>query len=290
MRTEKEMIDLIMDYANNNDNVKVVAMNGSRVNQKIKKDIFQDYDIVYLVENFSEFVKDLSFVDYFGDRLIMQTPDIMDNEDYIANKRIAFLMQFSDGNRIDLTIRDISDIENYIKEDSLTKFLLDKSNYVKQIVNPTDKDYLIKKPNKTEFFNSCNEFWWVSPYVAKGLWREEILYANYHIDRCLRKELLKMLEWKIGIQNNFNVCVGKCDKYIKNYLSEEDFNNLMKTYSLENYDKSWNALFTLCDLFEKTAKYVALNLGFFYNQEEAYKVKEFLVHIKNLSKNADRIY
>lgn len=290
MRTEKEMINLIIDYANNNDNVKVVAMNGSRVNQKIKKDIFQDYDIVYLVENFSEFVKDLSFVDYFGDRLIMQIPDVMDNEDYIANKRIAFLMQFSDGNRIDLTIRDISDIENYIKEDSLTKILLDKNNYVRQIVNPTDKDYLIKRPNKIEFFNCCNEFWWVSPYVAKGLWREEILYANYHIDRCLRKELLKMLEWKIGVENNFNVCVGKCDKYIKNYLSDEDFNNLMKTYSLENYDKSWSALFILCDLFEKTAKYVDLNLGFSYNQEESYKVKEFLLHIKNLSKNANKIY
>ena len=41
MRTEKEMINLIIDYANNNDNVKVVAMNGSRVNQKLKKIYFK---------------------------------------------------------------------------------------------------------------------------------------------------------------------------------------------------------------------------------------------------------
>lgn len=49
MRTEQEMLDLIITFAKQDHRIRGVLMNGSRVNPNIKKDIFQDYDIVYLV-------------------------------------------------------------------------------------------------------------------------------------------------------------------------------------------------------------------------------------------------
>ena len=49
MRSEKDMIDLIIGVARANDRIRAVYMNGSRANPNIKKDIFQDYDIVYVV-------------------------------------------------------------------------------------------------------------------------------------------------------------------------------------------------------------------------------------------------
>lgn len=34
------------------------------------------------------------------------------------------------------------------------------------------KNLVMKK-----YFSECNNFWWVAPYCAKGLWRKEILYS-----------------------------------------------------------------------------------------------------------------
>lgn len=49
MRTEQEMFNLILSIAENDERIRAVVMNGSRANPNVVKDIFQDYDIVYVV-------------------------------------------------------------------------------------------------------------------------------------------------------------------------------------------------------------------------------------------------
>ena len=56
MRTETEMLDLILQIAKKLQ-VDAEALSGSRTNQKIQTDEFQDYDVVYLVENFEELIQ-----------------------------------------------------------------------------------------------------------------------------------------------------------------------------------------------------------------------------------------
>jgi len=48
--------------------------------------------------------------------------------------------------------------------------------------------------------------------VAKGLWREELLYVQDMMNFCVRKQLEKVLSWKIGIKTDFSVSVGKICK------------------------------------------------------------------------------
>ena len=57
MRNEQEMYQLFLDIANNDDRILAVYMNGSRTNKNAPKDIFQDYDIVYVVEKSCRFHK-----------------------------------------------------------------------------------------------------------------------------------------------------------------------------------------------------------------------------------------
>jgi aminoglycoside 6-adenylyltransferase len=52
-------------------------MNGSRLNTKVPKDDFQDYDIVYAVKDKQDFIKEPSWVDVFGERIIKQEPEGM---------------------------------------------------------------------------------------------------------------------------------------------------------------------------------------------------------------------
>jgi aminoglycoside 6-adenylyltransferase len=104
MRTEQEMYDLILEVAKKDDRIRAVYMNGSRTNPTVKKDIFQDYDIVYLVKETESFLKEEHWIDVFGEGLIIQKPDEMDQllgKECHFDRCYGYLMQFTDGNRIE---------------------------------------------------------------------------------------------------------------------------------------------------------------------------------------------
>lgn len=58
MRTEQEMMNLLIDSAANDDRIRLVTMEGSRTNRNISRDDFQDYDISYFVTEMVSFKAD----------------------------------------------------------------------------------------------------------------------------------------------------------------------------------------------------------------------------------------
>lgn len=71
MRTETEMLDVILQIAKTLQ-VEAVALSGSRTGTKAPKDEFQDYDVVYIVDDFDNLTSDLSWLNQFGKRIIEQ--------------------------------------------------------------------------------------------------------------------------------------------------------------------------------------------------------------------------
>ena len=69
MRTEPEMLDLILQTAKTLK-VEAVALSGSRTNDQVQKDEFQDYDVIFVVDDLDNLTSDLSWLDQFGNRLI----------------------------------------------------------------------------------------------------------------------------------------------------------------------------------------------------------------------------
>ena len=58
MRTEREMMDLILSTAREDGRIRAVCLEGSRVNPNAPRDIFQDYDVVYVVKETASFQAD----------------------------------------------------------------------------------------------------------------------------------------------------------------------------------------------------------------------------------------
>ena len=77
MRTEKEILDMILTYAQEHDEIKAVGMEGSRIHPKIKKDSLQDFDITYIVTDMNTFINDEEWLDTFGKRIFIQKPEGM---------------------------------------------------------------------------------------------------------------------------------------------------------------------------------------------------------------------
>ncbi|HHU19245.1 MAG TPA: aminoglycoside 6-adenylyltransferase [Bacilli bacterium] len=288
MRKEQEMFDLILAVAEKDKRVRAVGLNGSRTNPNAPKDIFQDYDIVYLVTEIESFLEQPNWVDVFGEQIIMQTPEDMSLFPPELGNRYSYLMLFTDGNRIDLTLIPIKDQIEYIKEDKLTKILLDKDQSLPMISSPTDQDYWVKKPTDQQYLDCCNEFWWITTYIAKGLWRGELLYALDHLNRYCRPMLYKMLEWQVGIEKNFSVSVGKSEKYLANYLEREQWERVLTTFPEASYESVWRALFEMVGLFRDTAASVAECLEFDYPVGWDQRVSAYLNKVKALPKNATK--
>ncbi|SES12519.1 aminoglycoside 6-adenylyltransferase [Psychrobacillus sp. OK032] len=283
MRTEEQVMELVLKVAEQDTRIRAVGLNGSRTNPNVPKDIFQDYDIAYLVTEIDSFINDPNWVDIFGERIIMQTPENMSMFPPELGERFSYLMLFTDGNRIDLTLIPIEEKDEYCKEDKLTIILMDKDNPLPEIPAPTDSDYWVRRPSADFFADCCNEFWWVSTYVAKGLWRKEILYAAEHLNNIIRPMLFKMLEWRVGIETDYSVSIGKSGKYLENYLSKQNWQKLLSTYPIGSYESIWKALFVMCDLFRSTAIFVAGNLDFNYPYEEDQKVNAYLKRVERLT-------
>lgn len=62
MRSETEMYDLILGVAQGDERIRAVYMNGSRTNPNVPRDMFQDFDVVYVVTEIASFVKDEKWV------------------------------------------------------------------------------------------------------------------------------------------------------------------------------------------------------------------------------------
>jgi aminoglycoside 6-adenylyltransferase len=289
VRSEQEMLELIVNTAQNDDRIRAVIMNGSRANPNARRDIFQDFDIVYLVTDVASFRDDPSWINRFGEIMILQMPEAMQDPPPNNDGGFAYLMQFTDGNRIDLGLFPLAKLHE-LKGDSLSRLLLDKDGIFEPFAPPSESDYLPRPPTAKAFEDCCNEFWWVCPYVAKGLWREEIVYAKCMLDQVVREQLEKMLAWYVGVQTGFLGNPGKFGKYLDRYLEPELWDMLQKTYADAGYDNTWDALFAMCALFRLIATRVAEHFGFDYLQGDDDRVSAHLEHVRLLPKDATEMY
>jgi aminoglycoside 6-adenylyltransferase len=293
MRTEQEMMNTIMNIAQNDDRIRAVYMNGSRINPHVPKDIFQDYDIVYVVTETLPFIKDKKWLNLFGDVLLMQEPD---KNDHSQNSAIAspcsygYLMLFTDGTRIDLHIEKKEYMQEHYGHEKLTLPLLDKDHILSPIPSPTDTDYHVEKPTEFMFTECCNDFWWNLQNVAKGIWRDELPYAKGMFECVVRSRLDEMVSWWIGSQHNFEISVGKMGKYFKKHLPKEYWEIYKKSYEDDNYDNFWNSIFVTCELFRCLGKDVARKLLFTYHIAEDRNMMSYLTHVRYLPSDAENIY
>ncbi len=278
MRSEKEMFELILNIAEKDSRIRAVYMNGSRTNSNAPKDVYQDYDIVYVVNELETFIADKNWIDVFGERLILQMPETMRYPS--GEGHFNWMMLFTDGNRLDLTLIPVQKPE-LIKEDSLTIALMDKDGILPPFPKASDVDYITKRPSELFYLSCCNNFWWCLQNVAKGIARNELPYAMMMYHKIVQQELHDMIAWYIGTTTNFTVSAGKMGKYFKHFLPAEIYELYLRTYSDSDNNNLWDALFIACDIFGSLALQVAEDCGYHYNKNEEENMRLYLNNVRN---------
>lgn len=258
------MLSLLIKIAKNLK-VKAVALSGSRTDTKAPKDEFQDYDVVYVVDDFDNLTSDLSWLDYFGKRIIEQ--------EVVLDHRRLYLMLFEDGNRIDLTLCLKDHIQEWVDSEAGFTVLEDPEHLFEPYSQNLER-YWTSPASAIDFEKACNEFWWVSAYVVKGICRKQVIYATDHLYGICQQEFLKILAWQVASDRG-KVDIGKNYKYLFQYLpaeKEKEFSNLLDFSSIEKLSQS---LFATMEFFHREAQYLAKKLGFDYDMEVAEKMIEY---------------
>ncbi|MFH5182080.1 aminoglycoside 6-adenylyltransferase [Paenibacillus sp. TAB 01] len=265
MRSEQEMMSMLIGFAENDSRIRLVTLEGSRTNKHIPRDPFQDFDISYFVTDMNSFKENDDWLHIFGKRAMMQKPEAMELFPPELGNWFSYIILFEDGNKLDLTLIPMDEVQSYFAQsDGLVKVLLDKDTLVTTEIVATDRNYWIQKPTARQFDDCCNEFWNVSTYVVKGLARNEILFAIDHLNGIARPNLLRMMTWQIGSERGYTFSVGKNYKFINHYLPKKDWEALLSTFAQHGCQEMWQSLFTCYELFRKYAKTVAGNLEYVY--------------------------
>ena len=264
MRTETEMLDVILQTAKTLQ-VKAVAMSGSRTCPKALKDEFQDYDVVYIVDDLYNLMSDLSWLNKFGKRIIEQ-------EVSLGHRRL-YLILFEDGNRIDLTLCPKEYIQEWVDSEAGFTILEDTENLFEAYF-PNLERHWITPATETDFKNSCNEFWWVSAYVVKGIYRKQVIYTTDHLYGICQQEFLKILAWQVASARG-RVEIGKNCKYLFNHLPVEKEKELSNLLDFSSLDKITQSLFDTMQLFHQEAQSLAQKMDFDYDKEVAEKMIQY---------------
>ena len=264
MRTETEMLDVILKTAKTLQ-VAAVAMSGSRTVTKALKDEFQDYDVVYVVDDLDNLTSDLSWLNQFGKRIIEQHN--------VLEHRHLYLMLFEDGNRIDLTLCPKEHIQEWVDSEAGFTVLEDPKG-VFEPYSPNPQRYWTSPASAIDFEKACNEFWWVSAYVVKGICRKQAIYATDHLYGICQQELLKVFAWQVASDRG-EVDIGKNYKYLFQYLPAEKEKEFSALLDFSSVEKLTQALFATMQLFHREAQILAQKMGFDYDKEVAEKMIQY---------------
>lgn len=284
----EEQLQQVLDWAAANEEIRVVLLTSSMVNPHAPVDRFSDLDIEFVVKDLPLFLSDDSWLGNFGTVLAK----VAENEEAFDGKNAMRMVFYEDYSKIDFKLCGIPQFLEEVQTEALQedwdvgyKILLDKDGLTAGMKPPTYQSVFIAKPEEDEYNQVMNDFWWDMTYVAKCLWRDNLFYAKFMTEDNMRTQYLqKMIEWYIGLQQNWKVTTNKHGRLFKQYLSPEMWAKVEATFSGSDINDNWRALYAYTDLGRELGLELAAGLGFHYPAMLDKKICTYLDYVRALSK------
>ncbi|MDR2571394.1 MAG: aminoglycoside 6-adenylyltransferase, partial [Oscillospiraceae bacterium] len=227
-------------------------------------------------------MNDKKWLEQFGDIILAfdayrNQNKFMIKEINDLSQRIVWSMLFTDGNRIDLMLEvaDEAMKHKHIEGEATIK-LIDKDNCLPKGKPIQVKNTTILKPTESQYLACCSGFWWFICYIGIGVARNQFPYVVEWLYSHNSMTLKTMIQWYIGTQTDFSISREKDNRYYEKYLKADLHDLYIETYSDSDRKNLWNAIFSSCELFSKTACSVGDYFGFIYNKHEEASIIEYL--------------
>ncbi|MNU32151.1 Aminoglycoside 6-adenylyltransferase [compost metagenome] len=284
MKAREEKLKSIINWSENNEDVRAVLLTSSLVNPLAPVDEFSDLDIELIFENNTQYISDNNWTHHFGNPIAM----IAEDEISFDGKHAMKMILYDDHVKVDFKLFSKDKFLQEVKLKELPedwdigyKVLIDKEGITKKMQKPSFQVSIIKKPLKEEFQRILNDFWWDTTYVAKCLARDEIFYAKFMSEANIRTEyLIPLIEWYIASEHNWNITTNKYGRLFKKYLSSEMWLKTEQTFSGSNIKDNWTALFAMADLVSEIGTGLSQKLDYKYPFKLEKDIRKYLKELQ----------
>jgi len=289
---EKMVINQLYKWGESHPLVRAMLLTSTRAVPGAAVDILSDYDVILVVLDVQPFFQHRAWLDDFGNVLALYRDPL---EVFYGFPKAGYVVQFEDGLKIDFNIWSVSSLQALTAEplllpelDAGYQVLLDKDHLTEGFKLPTYSAYIPKPPSESEYQEVIEVFFLEAIYVAKYLWREDLVAAKYVLDQFMKQEHLRpLLEWRLEIDHHWMVKPGLYGRGLKKWLRQDLWDDLINTYTGVGLEESWEALYKTITLMRKTALEVGAKLGFIYPEDLEQRTLAYLQKVKTLGKSLE---
>jgi len=289
MKQIEDPEQFIVQWAKAQEDIRAALITSTRAIPNARRDILSDYDVILIVESIQPYVDDRSWINDFGDVLVVYWDPIYPDPIYGINM-IANVTQYTSGLKIDFTLQPISLFEKIVAAPALPaeleagyRVLLDKDGLTRSMLPPTGTGYIPKPPTLAIYQLIINDFFSDAPYVAKCLWRDELMPAKWCLDFDMRYVYLqKFLEWRAEMDHDWSLPVGVNGKGLKKQLPPELWSQVEGIFAGAGIEENWEALMNMIAVFRRVAVEVGEHLGYPYPHEMDQGVTAYVEKIRRM--------
>lgn len=290
---EAETLNRLIQWGEQQPLVRAMLLTSSRAVPNAPVDVLSDYDVILVMRDIQPFFEDRLWLEAFGRVLVMYRDPLAV---YLGFETFANVVQFESGLKIDFTLWPVEILQAIAADPHLPpefdagyRILLDKDGLTTGLLPPTYAAYIPKPPSQPEYYKTVEEFFLEAAYVAKFLWRDDLIAAKHILDGGMKQEYLRpMLEWRMEIEHGWTVKPGPYGRRLKRWLRPDLWDELENTYTGLSLEDNWEALFRTIALFRKVAQEVGALLSLPYPHDLDRRAVAYLQKVKNLAPDAER--
>lgn len=271
--------------------LRAAILTSSRAIPHAHTDRFSDYDVILILTNIDSFFVDRSWLDAFGSVLALYRDPLIVERGF---QRSAYVTQYDDGLKIDFNLWPVELLRQIVAEPQLPRefdagyqVLIDKDNLTIGLKSPTYRAYIPTSPTESEYHDKIESFFLDTTYVAKFLWRDDLMAAKHILENSLKQDHLRpMFEWRIEIDHNWSLKLGPYGRGLKQWLRQDLWTELEQTYTGAELESNWTALFQTINLMRRVAIEVGEAMGYRYPHELEQRVRTYLHRVKDLDRQS----
>ena len=289
---DRDIIRSLIHWAEHQPLVRAMLLTSSRAIPNSSSDIFSDYDVILAVLDILPFYENRAWLYAFGSVLALYRDPL---ESYYGHPKSAYVTQYENGLKIDFTLWPVEILQQVVAEPKLLDefdagylVLLDKDHLTNGLKPPTYTAYIPTPPTENEYQTAVEVFFLEATYVAKFLWRNDMMAAKHILDHFMKQEhLLSMMEWHIEIDHQWSVKPGPYGQRLRKWLRLDLWEELESTYTGIGLEANWEAIFNTIALFRKVAIEVGDHFGYAYPHDVDRRTVTYLQKVKNLDRRAE---